>query len=79
MAKILARKENKELHDTISKYSDTLLFKNEIIEAIEILSAAKAPKKDGKGDPYKDRWNAHMPILDATLTEARKCFRRIMR
>ena len=79
MAKILARKENKELHDTISRYSDTLLFKNEIIEVIEILSAAKAPKKDGKGDPYKDRWNVHMPILDATLTEARKYFRRISR
>ena len=77
MAKILARKENRELHDTISRYSDTLVFKNEIIEVIEILSAAKAPKKDGKGDPYKDRWNAHMPILDAMVTEARKYFRQV--
>ena len=77
MAKILARKENRELHDTISRYSDTLVFKNEIIEVIEILSAAKAPKKDGKGDPYKDRWNAHMPILDAMVTEARRYFRQV--
>ena len=77
MAKILARKENRELHDTITRYSDTLLFRDEIIEVIEILSAAKAPKKDGKGDPYKDRWNAHMPVLDAMLTEAGKYFRRI--
>jgi len=79
MAKSLARKENRELHETISKYSETLLFKNEIIEVIEILSAAKAPKKDGKGNPCKDRWNAHMPILDAMLTESRKYFRQISR
>lgn len=77
MAKVLARKENRELHDVISRYSDTLVFKNEIIEVLEALSAAKAPKKDGKGDPYKDVWNAHMPFMDAALTEARKYFRRV--
>lgn len=76
MTKILARKENRELHDTISRYSDTMAYGKEIIEVIEILSAAKAPKKDGKGDPYKDRWNTHMPIMDAMLTEARKYMRR---
>lgn len=77
MAKVLARKENRELHETISRYSEPLIFKNEITEVVETLSAAKAPKKDGKGNPYADRWNIHMPILDAVLTEARKYFRRV--
>ena len=77
MAKVLARKENRELHETISRYSEPLIFKNEITEVVETLSAAKTPKKDGKGNPYADRWNIHMPILDAVLTEARKYFRRV--
>ena len=75
MAKALARKENKELHETISRYSKELIFKNEIKEVMETLSAAKAPKCDGKGSAYLEIWNQHMPILDAVLSEARKCFR----
>ena len=77
MVKVLARKTGGELHDTISRYSGILVFKNEIINVIEVLSAAKAPKKDGKGNPYADRWNNHMPILDTVLTEARRYFRRV--
>ena len=77
MAKILARKANNELHETINRYSEILVFKNEIVNVVEILSAAKAPKKDGTGNPYADIWNSHMPILDAVLTEARKYFRRV--
>lgn len=75
MAKALARKENHELHETISRYSEEFIFGSEIAEVIEVLSAAKAPKKDGKGSRYADRWNTHMPIFDAVLTEARKTFR----
>ena len=77
MAKVLARKTNGELHDTISRYSEILIFKDEIVNVIEALSAAKAPKKDGAGSPYGDIWNNHMPIFDAALTEARKYFRRV--
>ena len=77
MVKALCRKENKELHDTINRYSKELMFSNEIEEAVEILSAAKAPKKDGKGSVYLEIWNRHMPILDAVLTEARKYFKAI--
>lgn len=77
MAKALYRKENRELHETIGRYSKELPFAGTVIEAIEILSAAKAPKKDGKGNPYADRFNCHMPILNAMLTEARKYFRRV--
>ena len=77
MAKALYRKENRELHETIGRYGKELPFTGMIIAAIEILSAAKAPKKDGKGNPYADRYNCHMPIKDAMLTEARKYFWRI--
>lgn len=77
MAKALYRKENRELHDTINRYSKELVFYKEIIEAIETLSAAKAPRKDGKGNWYADAINKHLPILDAKQTEARKLFRKI--
>ena len=77
MAKALACKENRELHETISRYSEGFVFGNEIAEVVEALSAAKAPKKDGKGSRYADAWNGHMPIFDAVLTEARKAFRKI--
>ena len=77
MAKILARKENGELHETISRFSVKIAIGKAVEQAIEVLSAAKAPKKDGKGNPYEDRWDGHMPILDAAMTGARKVFRKI--
>lgn len=77
MAKALYRKENRELHETIGRYSKDMPFTKTVIEAIVTLSAAKAPKKDGKGNPYVDRFNCHMPIMDAMLTEARRYFRRV--
>ena len=45
-------------------------------EIIETLSMAKAPKKDGKGNPYVDVIGAHMPLLDAMQTASRKVFKR---
>lgn len=77
MVKALYRKENKELHETISRYSGELKFADEIAEIIEVLSASKAPKKDGKGSPYVEAFRGHMPMLDAMLTESRKWFRRV--
>ena len=65
MAKLLSRKENRELHDTVSRYSEPLVFGKSAKEAATALSAAKAPKKDGKGSPYLELWNNHMPILEA--------------
>ena len=47
-------------------------------EVIETLSAAKAPKRDGKGNIYIELMNRHMPILDAMQTAARKEFRAII-
>ena len=36
----------------------------------------KTPKKDGKGNPYVDVINRHMPIIDAMQTASRRAFKR---
>lgn len=75
-AKVLYRKENRELVETIDRYTDGLVFTEQMQEIIETLSAAKAPKKDGKGSRYVDIMNRHMPLLDAMQTVSRKAFKR---
>ena len=76
LAKALYRKENRELVETIDRYTDGLVFTMQMQEIIETLSAAKAPKKDGKGNPYADRFNHHMPLFEAMHTVSRKAFKR---
>ena len=76
LAKALYRKENKELIETIDRYTDGLVFTMQMQEIIETLSAAKAPKKDGKGNPYADMINHHMPLFEAMQTASRKAFKR---
>ena len=76
LAKALYRKENKELIETIDRYTDGLVFTMQMQEIVETLSAAKAPKKDGKGNPYVDVVNAHMPIAEAMQTASRKAFKK---
>ena len=76
LAKALYRKENKELIQTIERYTDGLVFTMQMRQAIEILSAAKAPKKDGKGNVYADLISRHMPLLEAMQTASRKAFKR---
>lgn len=74
MAKALYRKENRELIDTIERYTDGLIFTMQMQEVLQNLSAAKAPKKDGKGNAYADIIRHHMPLLDAMKTASRKAF-----
>ena len=76
LAKALYRKENKELTETIERYTDGLIFTMQMQKMVETLSAAKAPKKDGKGNPYAEMLRAHMPIMEAVQTASRKAFRR---
>ena len=76
LAKALYRRENKDLIETIERYTDGLLFTMQMKQVIEILSAAKAPKKDGKGNIYAELINRHVPLTDAAQTVARKEFRR---
>lgn len=76
LAKALYRKENRDLVETIDRYTDGLIFTVQMQEIIETLSAAKTPKKDGKGNRYVDIMNHHMPLLDAMQTASRKAFKR---
>jgi len=76
MAKLLTSRENKELVDTIDRYTDGMMLAEPVQEILYSLSAAKAPKKDGKGSPYLDLLNHHMPMLDALQTNARRLFRK---
>lgn len=78
LAKALYRKENRELVETIDRYTDGLILTMQMQEIIETLSAAKAPKKDGKGNIYADMINHHMPLLDAVQTVSRKAFKRAL-
>lgn len=74
MAKVLYRKESRELIDTIERYTDGLVLTMQMQEIVQILSAARAPKKDGKGSAYVDVVTHHMPLLDAIRTASRKAF-----
>ena len=76
LAKALYRKENKELINTIERYTDGLIFTMQMREVIEVLSAAKAPTNDGKGNPYADRIRMHMPLLDAIQSASTKALMR---
>lgn len=74
LAKALYCKENRELAGTVGRYTDGRIAAMQIQEAAETLSAAKAPKKDGKGNPYVDVIGAHMPLKEAIQTASRKAF-----
>ena len=76
LAKALYRKENRELVETIDRYTDGLVLTMQMQEIKEVLSAAKAPKRDGKGNAYADRLNHHMPLIEAMQTASRKAFKR---
>lgn len=76
LAKALYRRENKELIKTIERYTDGLIFAMEMHRVAEAISAAKAPKKDGKGNRYVDVISSHMPLLEAMQTASRKAFKR---
>lgn len=77
LAKALYRKENRDLVKTIDRYTDGFVYTVQMQEIIETLSAAKAPKKDGKGNSYVDIINHHVPLLDAMQTASRKVFKRV--
>lgn len=72
MAKLLYRKENGELTETVNRYNEALIFKENMQEIIEMLSAAKTPVKDGKGSRYVDVINMHVPMREALCTAGRR-------
>ena len=77
LAKVMYRKENRELVETIDRYGDGLVTTVYLGEILETLSAAKAPQRDGKGDAYLDILNMHMPLRDAAMTVSRKAFLKV--
>jgi len=77
MAKILVRKENKTLYKTIERYMDAIITSDKCDEIIEILSAAKTPNLDGKGNKDGNINKGHLPMRDAIMTESRKAFLKI--
>ena len=48
LAKALYRKENRELIETIDRYTDGLVFTMQMQEIVETISVAKVPKKRWK-------------------------------
>jgi hypothetical protein len=74
MGKLLYRRENGELTETVNRYSEELTFDVRLMEIVTILSAAKSPKHDGRGNPYPDVINMHVPLRDAIQTASRKAF-----
>jgi hypothetical protein len=78
MAKVLYKKENKDLMETIERCTDGAVSPELMEESITILSAAKAPKKDGKGDPYFDLLRHRVPMFDGMRTASRKAFKKAL-
>lgn len=77
MAKILVRKENKTLYKTVERYMDAIIISDKCEEIIEILSAAKTPNFDGKGNKDGNISKGHIPMREALMTESRKAFLKI--
>lgn len=78
LAKVLYHKENKELISTIERYTDGLIFTLQMQEVVEILSAGRTPKKDGKGNPYVDIITHSMPVFEAAQTASKKAFKQAL-
>ena len=65
----------KELIDTIERYTDGEIFTMQMEEIVKTLSAARAPKKDGKGNPYRDDY-ASYAVIGRNTTASRKALAR---
>lgn len=74
LGKLLAAKASRRLNEVVEKFSKIILPEEKTSEIIEILSAAKAPKKDGKGK----NGNIHkgqIPFTNYPVTNGRKAIR----
>ena len=67
--------KREKLIQTIDRYTDGLIFTIQLKKIVEILSAAKALKRDAKGNLYSDITNMHMIVLDAMQIASRKAFK----
>ena len=78
LAKLLCRKENKNLIETVKRYSESLIFDESLKEIKEPLSASKSPWRDGKGLPYMEVSRGDLPLTGTPLTAGRKALRKFI-
>ncbi len=77
MAKILVRFANKSIWNDIFRYRDAVIESDNEPIILNILSAAKAPKMDGKGNKTGSIKTGHILYRDAEMTFSRKVFLKI--
>lgn len=77
LGKILTTKVCRSLYEKVTNFSRIMLPEKYTQEINEILSAAKAPKKDGKG--YQYPVIGRTPFVDAFVTNGRKAFKNMIR
>ena len=74
MAKILVRFANKSIWNDIFHYKDAVIESGTEPVILNILSAAKAPKVDGKGKQTGNILTGHILYREAKMTFSRKAF-----
>lgn len=77
LAKVLTAKVNQTLYGTITRISNIILPDKYSNIIIETLSAAKAPKKEGKG--YRYPKTGGIPFIDTYVTNGRTVIKNIVR
>lgn len=77
MAKILVRFANKSIWNDIFHYKDAVIESDREPIILKILSAAKAPKADGKGNKTGNVMTGHILYREAEMTFSRKAFLKI--
>ena len=77
MGKILARIANRTIWDDIKHYKDAIIESDQAQVVWEILSAAKAPKYDGKGNKTGNIAEGHIILKESGMTASKKAFLRI--
>lgn len=77
MAKILIRIANKSIWEDIFHYKDAVIESEKEPVILDILSAAKAPRVDGKGNKTGNIMMGHILYREAAMTFSRKAFLKI--
>ena len=74
MAKILVRFANRSIWDDFFHYKYGVIESDKEPAILNILSAAKAPKMDGKGNKTGNILTGHILYREAEMTFSRKFF-----
>lgn len=77
MAKILVRFANKSIWNDILRYKEAVIESDKEPVILNILSAAKALKYDGKGNKTGNIMTGHILYREAEMTFSRKAFMEI--